>query len=76
MYDERQQEIAERISPTAEVSHWKDWKWQLQHSIRSLKTFEKLTGIRFNESEKKAIEETIAKFPISITPYIRVRLRK
>jgi|SRR3972149_1711613 len=69
IYTERQQEIAERISPTTMVSHWKDWKWQLKHSIRDIHTFEKLTAIKFKENEKKLLVETIKKFPISITPY-------
>ena len=69
IYNERQQEIAEKISPTAQISHWKDWKWQLKHAIRDIRTFERLTGIKFKENEKKLREETVAKFPISITPY-------
>jgi lysine 2,3-aminomutase len=69
IYDEKQQEIAEKISPTAKISNWKDWKWQLKHSIKEISTFEKLTGIKFEENERKLIEKTVAKFPLSITPY-------
>ncbi len=69
IYNERQQEIAEKINPTAKMSHWKDWKWQLKHVIKDTKTFEKLTGIKFRGDEKKLIEETVAKFPLSVTPY-------
>lgn len=69
IYNEKQQEIAERISPQARISNWKDWKWQLKHCIRDISTFEKLTGIKFEQSEGELLEKTIAKFPICITPY-------
>ncbi len=69
IYNEKQQEIAERISPQARISNWKDWKWQLKHAIRDISTFEKLTGIKFAQSERELLEKTIAKFPLRITPY-------
>ena len=69
IYNERQQEIAEKIHPRTQLFHWKDWKWQLKHSICDVHTFERLTGIKFEKSDKKRIEETIAKFPFSVTPY-------
>ncbi len=50
-------------------SKWKDYQWQLKHSIRDIKTFEKLTGIRFKEREKKLLKKVTGKFPLSITPY-------
>ena len=64
-----QQEITERISPGARISNWKDWKWQLRHSIRDISTFEKVTGIRFGPDERELLERTVAKFPLCITPY-------
>ncbi len=69
IYDQKEQDIFEKISPTAKISNWKDWKWQLKHVIRDIHTFERLTGIKFEEKERKLLEETIAKFPLSITPY-------
>ena len=69
IFSERQQEITEKINPDAQFSHWRDWKWQLRHSIRNIRTFEKLTGLKFSETERKSLEETVAKFSISITPY-------
>src|SRR3990172_10430265 len=69
IYNEKQQEIAERISPQARISNWKDWKWQLKHCIRDISTFEKVTGIKFEKRERELLEKTIAKFPICITPY-------
>jgi lysine 2,3-aminomutase len=69
IYNNRQQEIAEKINSATLISHWKDWKWQLKHSIHDINTFEILTGIKFGKNERKSIEETISKFPLSITPY-------
>lgn len=69
MYDEKQQEISKKIGSPLGISNWSDWKWQLKHSVRDIPTFEKLLGIRFDDAERKLLEETIAKFPLSITPY-------
>jgi len=69
IYNEKQQEIAEKISPQARISNWKDWRWQLKHAIRDISTFEKLTGIKFEQRERELLEKTIARFPICITPY-------
>ena len=69
IYDEKQQEIAEKINPKSRLSNWKDWKWQVKNSVKDISTFEKLTGIKFEENERKLLEKTIAKFPLSITPY-------
>lgn len=68
-YNEKQQEIAERISPRTIVSNWYDWNWQLKHRIVDISTFEKLSGIRFEKKERELLKSTVAKFPISITPY-------
>lgn len=69
IYNARQQEIAEGIEGEVLKSNWKDWRWQLKHSIKDIKTFEKLTGIGFSKEERREIMKTIEKFPISITPY-------
>lgn len=69
IYDQKQQEIAEKINPNARISNWKNWKWQLRNSIRDIPTFEKITSIKFEENEIKLLEETIQKFPLCITPY-------
>jgi lysine 2,3-aminomutase len=69
IYNNAQKEIAGKIEEKTELSNWKDWKWQLKHSIRSLDKFEYLTGIRFPENEKADLVKTFEKFPLSITPY-------
>ncbi len=68
-FTDHQRQLAERISEEARASHWRDWKWQLRHSIRDVATFERLLGIRFGERRREQLERTAEKFPISITPY-------
>lgn len=48
---------------------WKDYKWQLNNSIKTIAAFEVFTGITFSERETQEIEKTIRKFPLCITPY-------
>ena len=48
---------------------WSSWKWQMQHSIRDLATFEKALGIRLSPEQKKNFERTVSEFPFSVTPY-------
>lgn len=69
IYDNTQKEIARKIEEKPKLSNWRDWKWQIRHSIRSLETFENLTGIKFEEKEKLDLQKTFEKFPLSITPY-------
>jgi len=51
------------------LKNWRDYKWQLRHAVRDLKTFEGLTGIEFSREEKLTYQEVLEKFPLSITPY-------
>lgn len=69
IYNDIQQEIAEKIKPNSNISNWKDWKWQLKNSIKSIDKFEKLTGIEFPDEEKEVLKKTLDRFPLSITPY-------
>jgi len=70
IYNTNQQELADKICPEeVPLSKWKDWKWQLKNSIQDIDTFEKLLGIEFAPDERKKLEQTLEKFPLSITPY-------
>ncbi len=69
IYNNVQKEIANKIDEEPKLSNWKDWKWQIKHSIRSLEKFEYLTGIKFDDKEKADLQKTFEKFPLSITPY-------
>jgi len=69
IYNNIQKAIAGKIEDIPTASHWKDWKWQLKHSIKSIDQFEYLTGIRFEDKEKQDLVKTFDKFPLSVTPY-------
>lgn len=69
IYSSRQQELAEQLDQNTSLKHWKDWKWQLRHSVRDLDTFERLLDVTFTDEERAALSGTIEKFPLSATPY-------
>jgi len=61
--------IPKNVDAYTTVSEWRDYKWQLSHSIKTVADFEKFTGITFTKKEHLELEKTINKFPLSITPY-------
>ena len=65
----KQKRIIKAIGKTTTRSNWRDWKWQIRHCIRDIKTFEELLEISLDEKTHKAFEKTVNKFPMSITPY-------
>ncbi len=69
MFSVRQQDIAEKIESNVALSNWKDWRWQLRHAVTDIATFEHLLGVEFTRDERKALQETIDRFPLSVTPY-------
>jgi len=70
IYSSKQQNIAEKMSEEpVSISNWRDWRWQLKNSIQKVTTFEDLLGITLQEKERKKIDLTLKKFPLSITPY-------
>ncbi|MDA3899644.1 MAG: lysine 2,3-aminomutase [Spirochaetes bacterium] len=69
IFNKKQQTIARNIDTDADISKWKNWKWQLKHSVTDIDTFEKISGIKFPADYKKSLQETIDKFPLSVTPY-------
>lgn len=69
IFNDAQQALANRIHSESTISNWKDWKWQLKNTIRTIDQFTKLTGISFAEEEKETLKETLDKFPLAITPY-------
>jgi lysine 2,3-aminomutase len=69
IYNKKQQRIAGSIEKGTKKNKWKDWKWQIKNTIKDISTFEKLTGIKFKKRELAVIEQTIGKFPLSVTPY-------
>jgi lysine 2,3-aminomutase len=70
IYSTNQQKIAQKLSfEDASLTKWKDWRWQLKHSIRSIDAVERLLGIRFNDEDRADLEKTLERFPLSVTPY-------
>ncbi len=69
IFSPNQQAIAKRIDADTAIDRWKDWRWQVKHAVTDISTFERLLGIEFPEDERAALEETIRKFPLRITPY-------
>jgi lysine 2,3-aminomutase len=69
IYSATQQQIAEKIDQGSEISHWKNWRWHIRHTIRDIDTVEKLLGISFSEEKRNRLEETAERFPFRITPY-------
>jgi lysine 2,3-aminomutase len=64
-----QKSIAKKVSKYTTEGNWKDYTWQLKHSIKDVITFEKLTGIAFTEKEHQEFQKIVSKFPMNITPY-------
>jgi len=56
-------------SPTSESSRWKDWHWQVSHSIVDITTLERMLDITLSIKEREDMQRTIDIFPMSITPY-------
>ncbi|MCS7082492.1 MAG: KamA family radical SAM protein [Bacteroidetes bacterium] len=51
----------------ADHPQWRDWRWQMQHRIRT--EAELARYIRLTEEERQALERTRAHFQWGITPY-------
>ncbi len=68
-YSKKQQAIAERVGPDFTHSHWNDWRWHVKHAVRDIETLQKVLNVRFPEQEAQRMQETLAKFPLSATPY-------
>jgi len=71
-----QEYAAKNAEANITVTKWKDYKWQLNNSIKTVAAFEKFTGITFTEEEHEELENTISKFPLSITPYYASLIKK
>ena len=60
IYTKKQQKIAKDINSIVKnnddeisISNWKNWKWQINHTIRDINTFEKLLDIKFNSKKRR-----------------------
>jgi lysine 2,3-aminomutase len=65
----QQRQVARQLDRDGWESNWKDWKWHLRKSVRDVRSFEKLLGVDFGERKRRIFEQTVAKFPLAVTPY-------
>ena len=65
----RQEDLARRLDQEHRPGLWRDWRWQVRHSIRDLDMAERLLGLKFPAEQRERMEETIRRFPLSVTPY-------
>jgi len=64
-----QQDIINVIDEDAGLKNWRDWRWQTSHAVRSLDDFEHLLDVQLDPETKAKLEETVEKFPVTVTPY-------
>ncbi len=68
MISQQQKNIIKEIDDS-ETTNWRDWKWQVRHTIRDLDTFEKLLNIKVSDETREQFNKITMTFPMSITPY-------
>ncbi len=69
IFNDVRQDVAGEMRFGYDISKWKDWKWQLKNSVKSVDAFERLMGIKIPEEDKTLMNKTIERFPMSVTPY-------
>jgi lysine 2,3-aminomutase len=55
------------LFPLASDAQWNDWRWQLQHSVRSGAALARV--IPLSEDERAGVDETAKIFRLGISPY-------
>ena len=55
------------LFPDASDAQWRDWRWQLRSSVRSLAELEKCVAL--TDDERRGCEETREIFRLGISPY-------
>jgi len=61
--------VADTIGSLRDAPGWHDWRWQLRNSFTDLKAVESALEIEFDIAERLLLEETLRRFPLSVTPY-------
>lgn len=51
------------------LDKWTDWKWQLANTVTRVETVEQILGLKFSQEKRQAIQSTMEKFPMAVTPY-------
>ena len=57
----------QELFPEASDAEWRDWRWQLRHSVRSLEELE--NAVQLTEDERLGCLETKDIFRLGISPY-------
>ena len=55
------------LFPGVTDAQWRDWRWQLRHSVRSLEALERLLPL--TDDERRGCVETREAFRLGISPY-------
>lgn len=55
------------LFPQATDAQWRDWRWQLRHSVRSLEALERLVPL--TDDERRGVRETEGIFRLGISPH-------
>ncbi len=61
--------ISKNIEQRTTKKHWRDWKWQVKHSIHDIEALQNVLDVKFSKKRIASIKKTIKKFPLSVTPY-------
>lgn len=69
IFNDHQQDLAETLSDNTSKSDWTNWKWHIRHAIKNVDAFERALGVAFSPREKDIYQQTLDKFPMSVTPY-------
>ena len=78
--DMKTQELPNQMTNNADMANyiqndegrpafWRDWRWQLRHAVTDIDAFQELLGIEFDAEKRSEYEQTLERFPLSITPY-------
>lgn len=57
----------QQLFPAATDAQWRDWRWQLRNSVRTLAELEKLVPL--TDDERRGVRETEGIFRLGISPY-------
>ncbi len=69
MLEKNHVKIARKIDSSFLEKLWFDWRWQIRNSITKVGDIERLLEIKFSKEERTQLNETLDKFPLSVTPY-------
>lgn len=69
MLEKNHVKMARKIDASFLEKLWFDWRWQIKNSISKVSDIERLLEIRYSEEEKRQLNSTLEKFPLSVTPY-------